>query len=100
MQLGSTIFAVAVPTITSAVESAFHSYNSLYWSVGGLLLLAAVMVWVYAEKTSPTFGMSNPARLARLKRHAYGEHVDLTAETDAMLQRGEPTGVNGGASTQ
>lgn len=30
MQFGSTAFAVVVPTVTSAVQSAFHSYNSLY----------------------------------------------------------------------
>ena len=54
MQLGSTAFAVAVPTIRSGIDAAFHSYNSLYWANGLLLLLASAGMF-FANFHSSTF---------------------------------------------
>lgn len=56
MQIGSTVFAVAVPSLTSLVHAQFGSYKSLYWVAVGMLLVAAAAVGI-PKPASPTFGL-------------------------------------------
>lgn len=87
MQLGSTAFAVAVPTITSGINSAFHSYNSLYWGIGTLLLGSAGGVWACVRlETSPTFAAAASRDVTAVFRN--GAKKRGAGETDPILGGG------------
>lgn len=57
MQVGSTVFAILVPIAASAIKASFGSYNSLYWSMAGMLFLGAAAIGLPTPR-SFTFGKS------------------------------------------